>query len=135
MKLTINRADLRNEACREFWEYRRPTGATRNLDTWWSATPSRLHPIRECAWMLRCQQNDLMNEVRMPLPTCIIEGPNTTAKIISPQANGFCTAKNDIRNRSHCIADLTVAQHRACMCVTNPERKGIVWKSGQSHRF
>jgi len=120
--------------CREFWKYRRPTWATRDLDTWWWATHSRLHPIRECAWMVRRHQNDLMNDVRLAIHNCIIEGPNNTAKVISHQANGFCTGKNDIRNRSHCIADLTFAHTRACMCVTNPERKGIVWKSSQSHR-
>lgn len=132
---TIPHDNLYQEACLEFLEYRRPPWVRCDLDTcvWWKTHPN-LQAIRECAWMLGRQQNDLMNDFPLPIHNGPVEGLNNTAKVISQQAYGFCIARNNIRNLSHGIADRTFAQHRACMCVTNPERKGLVWKSGQSHR-
>ena len=111
LNLKINRAYLLKELFAHFWSYRTAGWAKRHLKRWfWWATHSRLPPLRDFAWILRRHETDILNYFRMPIDNGTVEGLNNKAKLIIHRAYGFRTAKNQIRNLYHCMADLPLPQ-------------------------
>ena len=111
LNLKINRAYLLKELFRHFWDYTYAGWARRYLKRWfWSATHSRLEPMRDFAWMVRRHEEDILNYFRMPIDNGTVEGLNNKAKLVIHKAYGFRTAKNYIRNLYHCLGDLPLPQ-------------------------
>jgi len=68
LNLKINRAYILKEAFRKFWDYSYPAWAKEYLNQWfWWATHSRLKPMRDFAWMVRRQQDDILNYFKVPI--------------------------------------------------------------------
>ena len=110
MNLKINRAYLLKEQFRNFWSYKTKTWAQKYLKQWfWWATHSRLKPIRDFAWMVRCHEENILTWFQMPIHNGTVEGLNNKAKVVSHKAYGFRTAGNYIRNLYHCMSDLPEA--------------------------
>jgi transposase len=107
LNLRCNRAYFLKESFREFWNYKYKGWAKRFLKKWfWWATHSRLEPMRNFAWMLRRQEDDILNYFEMRIDNGAVEGMNNKAKVVSHRCYGFRTASNYITALYHCLGKL-----------------------------
>lgn len=107
MNLKINRAYLLKERFRDLWSYKTKPWAKKHLKQWfWWATHSRLEPLREFAWMIRRNEENILTWFHMPITNGSVEGLNNKAKVVSHKAYGFRTADHFICNLYHCMGNL-----------------------------
>lgn len=94
MNLKINRAYLLKEAFRVLWNYKTKGWARRFLARWfWWATHSRLKPMRNFAWLLRRNEENILSYLEVPIDNGAVEAMNNNAKELSHRARGFRTEK------------------------------------------
>lgn len=107
LNLKINRAYLLKEAFRDFWSYSKPAWAAKYMQKWfWWATHSRLKPMRDFAWFLRRNEENILSYFTLPIDNGSVEGLNNKAKVVSHRAYGFRSAKTYILNLYHCLGGL-----------------------------
>ena len=58
------------------------------------------------SWVLRRNEDGLMNYFRMPFDNGAVEGISNKTKVVSHKAYGFQTAKSLTRNLYQCMAHL-----------------------------
>lgn len=112
LNLRCNRAWLLKEGFRAFWDYKRKGWAKRFLHKWfWWATHSRLKPMRDFAWTLRCHEDDILNYFNVRIDNAAVEGMNNKAKVVSHRCYGFRTATTYITALYHCLGNLPEPEH------------------------
>jgi transposase len=83
MNLKINRAYLLKQRFRVFWTYKTKNWAHKYLkQRFWWATHSRLELMREFAWMVRRQEENILTWFQMPINNGTVEGLNNHAKVV-----------------------------------------------------
>lgn len=92
LNLKINRAYLLKESIREFWECDDKVEAERYLNKWfWWATHSRLKPMRNFAWSMKRNSENILSWFDIPISNAAVEGMNGKAKAVMRRAYGFRT--------------------------------------------
>ena len=107
LNLRTYRAWLLKESFKEFWYYKRRGWAAKFLNKWlWWATHSRLQPMRDFAWTLRWNVENVLNYFLVRISNAAVEGMNNKAKVVSRRCYGFRSAETYINSLYHCLGDL-----------------------------
>jgi len=116
--LKITRAYLLKELFRKLWEYKTKAWAKKYLKRWflsadqagWWATHSRLKPLRDSAWMLRCHEEGILAYFDIRIDNSIVEAMNNNAKVISHRSRGYRSENTFSLAMIHSLGGLPLAQ-------------------------
>lgn len=107
LNLKTTKAYLLKESFKELWNYKRKGWARKFLDKWcWWATHSRLQPMRDFAYTLRWNAQEVLNWFDHRINNSIVEGLNNKAKVVARRCYGFRTVDNYKTALYHCLAEL-----------------------------